>query len=156
MALFGLGTTYQKMGHNEEARDVYAKLLSYNPTHREALNNFMALISEEAPAEAIAELEKMEQQSPDFSPIPAQIGIIYSKQGNYAAAAEKLARALNLSPENNAYKYNLAIALDKLGQGEKASELYVELITASNAGEMIPGDVETIRNRVIFLSQKHP
>jgi len=155
-AMFGLGTTYQKLGRNEEARDTYAKLLSYNPTHLEGLNNFMALISEEAPEEAIAELERMEKESPDFSPIPAQLGIIFSKQGNYAKAAEKLARALNLSPENNAYKYNLAIALDKLGQGQAASDLYVQLINASNAGQPIPGDPETIRNRIIFLSQKQP
>lgn len=155
-AMFGLGTTYQKLGRTEEARDTYAKLLSFNPTHLEALNNFMALISDEAPAEAIAELERMETESPDFSPIPAQLGIIHSKQGNYAKAAEKLARALYLSPENNAYKYNLAIALDKLGQSEAASDLYVQLITASNAGQPIPGDAETIRNRVIFLSQKRP
>lgn len=153
-ALFGLATTYQKAGQSEEARDLYAKLLSFNPGHREALNNFMALVSDEAPQEAIGELERLEMQNPDFSPVPAQLGIVYSKQGDYKQAATKLTRALTLSPDNLSYKYNLAIALDKLGDAKNAAELYVELVEAYKAGATVPGDLDAIRNRIIYLSQK--
>lgn len=154
LALFGLGTTYQKMGRIDEARDQYAHLLAINPTHREALNNFMALIAEESPDEAISELLQVEKQNPDFSPVPAQLGVLYSKTGQYDLAAEKLARALNLSPDNVSYKYNLAIALDRLGAREKASDLYAELIEDYKKGEQIPGDINMIRNRIIFLNQQ--
>lgn len=152
-ALFGLATTYQKLGQNEQARDYYARLLAFNPTHREALNNFMVLVGEEAPQSAVGELIRMEQQNPDFSPIPAQLGILYTKLGEYRQAVVKLLRAVSLSPENLSYKYNLAIALDKLGDREQASELYLELIEQYKAGAQIPGNIETIRNRVIFLNR---
>lgn len=80
-ALFGLATTYHRMGQREEARQLYSELLEINPTHREGLNNFMALISEESPSAAIEELEKLETENPDFSPIPAQLGIVYNRLG---------------------------------------------------------------------------
>lgn len=153
-ALFGLATTYQRMGQMDAAREAYSKLFALNPTHREGLNNFMALISQEAPEEAITELEKLETENPDFSPIPAQLGVVYNKIGNPEMAARKLARALNLSRDNVSYKYNLAITLDRLGQVEQASTLYLELIEAYNAGASLPGDVEDIRNRVIFINSQ--
>lgn len=74
--------------------------------------------------------------------------------GDPRMAARKLARALNLSPENLSYKYNLAITLDQLGQVEEASDLYLELIEAYNNGATLPGNVEDLRNRVISINQK--
>lgn len=153
-ALFGLATTYHRMGQREEARQLYSELLAINPTHREGLNNFMALISDESPSAAIEELEQLETENPDFSPIPAQLGIVYNRIGNPQMAARKLARALNISPDNISYKYNLAITLDTLGQVEEASDLYLELIEAYNDGADLPGDVGDLRNRVISINKK--
>lgn len=152
-ALFGLATTYQRIGRRDEARDIYGKLLALNPTHREGLNNFMVLLADESPLAAIEALEQLETENPDFSPIPAQLGSVYNRIGNHEMAAHKLARALQLSPDNIAYKYNLAIALDKLGDKKQASDLYMELIEAYNLGGTLPGNVEDIRNRVIFLNR---
>lgn len=154
MALFGLATTYQRMNQTDEARKLYGDLLKINPTHREALNNFMALISEEAPQEAIVELEKLETENPNFSPIPAQLGIVYQRLGDNGMAIKKLIRALELSPENTSYKYNLAITLDAMGRRRDAAEMYMELIEDYNNGANLPGDIVTIRNRAIFLNAK--
>lgn len=154
MALFGLATTYQRMNRLEEARDLYGRLLSLNPTHREALNNFMVLVSQESPQAAIEELEKLETENPDFSPIPAQLGIIYKKLGNNEMAAQKLARALTLSPDNTSYKYNLAITLDSMGRHAQAADLYIELVEDYNNGASLPGDPVAIQNRAIFLRSK--
>lgn len=154
MALFGLATTYQRMNRIEEARDIYGRLLGINPTHREALNNFMVLVSQESPQAAIEELEKLESENPDFSPIPAQLGTIYKKLGNNEMAAQKLARALALSPENTSYKYNLAVTLDSMGRHAQAADLYVELVEDYNNGANLPGDPVAIQNRAIFLRSK--
>lgn len=154
MALFGLATTYQRMNHFEEARELYGKLLGINPTHREALNNFMVLVSKESPQAAIEELEKLETENPDFSPIPAQLGIIYKKLGNNEMASQKLARALALSPDNISYKYNLAITLDSMGRHTQAADLYIELVEDYNDGANLPGDPVAIKNRAIYLRSK--
>ena len=154
MALFGLATTYHKDGRVAEARELYGRLLAANPSHREGLNNFLALVSEESPQDAVGQLLELEASNPDFSPIPAQLGILYNKIGEPQRAAEKLARALSLSPDNIPYKYNLAITMDKLGQYKQATDLYFELVDAYNRGETVPGDIEGLRNRAIFLSNK--
>lgn len=153
MALFGLATTYHKNGQLDAARDIYGRLLEIDPTHREGLNNFMALLSDEAPLDALGELQELEKNSPDFSPIPAQIGIIYTKLGDYPKAVNKLSQALLLSPENLSYKYALAVALDKMGEKQKAADLYIELIEDYRNGATLPGDIEQIKNRAIFLSR---
>lgn len=152
LALFGLATTYHKMGHTDEARDVYGQVLELNPTHREALNNFMALISEQTPEAAIAELEKLEQENPYFSPVTAQLGMTYKKVGKPREAVEKLLKALELSPDNISYKYNLAVTLDQMGERQQAADMYFELLEDYKTGVTIPGDIQAIRNRAIFLS----
>lgn len=153
LALFGLATTYHKQGNLEQARAYYGKLLTKNPYHREGLNNFMALVSQEAPEQALAELEKLELANPDFSPIPAQIGLILNQQGDLKAAAGKLARALELEPGNLSYQYNLAVTLDRMGDAPQALALYQNLLEAHLQGQALPGDVDidTIHNRAIYL-----
>lgn len=151
-ALFGLATTYHRIGNLDQARPYYAQLLTVNPNHREGLNNFLALVSDEAPQEALAELERLEQRNPDFSPIPAQQAALLSKSGFPDQAREKMLRAIELAPDNLTYKYNLAIMLDKQGNYADASALYRLLIDASLKGQKIPAPLEAIQKRLNFIA----
>lgn len=150
-ALFGLASTYHRQGKLEQARPYYAQLLKLNPEHREGLNNFLALISDEAPQEALAELERLEQRNPQFSPIPAQQAVVLSKLGYHDQAREKMLRAIELAPDNLTYKYNLAVMLDRQGNYADAGALYRLLIDASLHGEKIPSPLETIQKRLNFI-----
>ncbi len=151
-ALFGLAATYHRLGELEKARPYYAELLRVNPQHREGLNNFLALISDEAPEEALAELERLEQRNPEFSPIPAQQGVLLNKLGYFDQAREKMLRAIDLAPENMTYKFNLAVMMDQHKEYAHASALYRMLIDAALHGEKIPGSVEALQKRLNFIS----
>lgn len=151
-ALFGLASTYHRAGDLERARPYYGQLLKVNPNHREGLNNFLALMSDESPQEALAELDRLEQRNPDFSPIPAQQGIILGKLGYMDQAHEKMLRAIDLAPENMTYKYNLAIMLDKHGEYADAAALYRLLIDASLKGAQIPAPLATLQKRLNFIA----
>lgn len=151
-ALFGLAATYHRVGELEKARPYYAQLLKLNPHHREGLNNFLSLVSDESPQEALAELERLEQRNPDFSPIPAQQAILLDKMGFYEQAREKMVRAMELAPENITYKYNLAVMLDRQGRYSDAGQLYRLLIDASLKGEKIPATIESLQKRLNFIS----
>jgi tetratricopeptide (TPR) repeat protein len=140
------------LGDLDRARPYYAHLLKVNPNHREGLNNFLALVSAEAPQEALAELERLEQRNPDFSPIPAQQAALLSKNGYADQAREKMLRAIDLAPDNLTYKYNLAVMLDKQGNYTDASALYRLLIDASLKGQKIPAPLETIQKRLNFIT----
>lgn len=151
-ALFGLAATYHRVGDIEHARPYYSKLLKVNPSHREGLNNFLTLMGDESPEEALAELDRLEQRNPDFSPIPAQQGVLLSKLGYTDQAREKLLRAIDLAPENLTYKYNLAIIMDRSGRYADAAALYRLLIDASLKGSKIPAPLDTLQRRLNFIA----
>ena len=150
-ALFGLATTYHKLGMAEQARPIYGKLLELDPYNKEALNNFLALVGEEAPEEAILYLEQLKESNTDFSPIYAQLAGLYLRQGNNILAIENMQEAVGISPENLAYKYNLAVMYDQAKQPERAVVLYRQLVKAGLDGAELPADLRDIQKRLTFL-----
>lgn len=155
-ALFGLATLYHRARQLDKARSLYARLLAIAPSHRDGFNNFLVLLADEAPREAIIELEKLEEKNPGFSTIPAQLAVIYQKSGDNDKAIGKMFRAVALAPENLTYRYNLAIMLDKQKNYDEAAKLYKQLIEAVQRGEKIPGNVENIQQRLTFISSNRP
>ncbi|MES2985008.1 MAG: tetratricopeptide repeat protein [Pseudomonadota bacterium] len=151
-ALFGIAATYHRNGNIEQARPYYGQLLKINPSHREGLNNFLALASDESPQDALAELGRLEERNPDFSPIPAQQAVVLNKLGYADQAREKMLRAIELAPENLTYKYNLAIMLDSSGRYEDASALYRLLIDASLKGAKLPAPLATLQKRLNYIT----
>lgn len=151
-ALFGLAATYHRAGDLEHARPYYGQLLKVNPNHREGLNNFLALISDESPQESLAELDRLEQRNPDFSPIPAQQALVLNKLGYVDQARDKMLRAIELAPDNMTYKYNLAVMLDKRGDYADAAPLYRLLIDAAMKGAKMPATVDTLQKRLNFIA----
>lgn len=155
-ALFGLATLYHRARQFEKARPLYSKLLSIDPNHQDGFNNFLVLLADEAPREALGELEKLEEKNPGLSTIPAQIAVIYSKLGDEDKAIGKMFRAVSLAPENLTYRYNLAIMLDKQKNYDEAAKLYRQLIEAVQRGEKIPGNIDNIQQRLTFISSNRP
>ena len=150
-ALFGLASTYHRAGQIDMARALYGKLLEIDPKNRDGLNNFLVLLADEAPQEALSQMEALEQQNPAFSPIPAQMAIIYQKLGDKEKAVDKMYRALAIAPENVTYRYNLAIMLDKNHNYEEAGKLYAQILDSHAKGEQIPGDATKIQQRLTFI-----
>lgn len=155
-ALFNLATLYHRAGQIDKARPLYARLLAINPQHREGLNNFLVLLTDEAPQEALTQLHELQQRNPDFSPIAAQMAIIYEKMGDLEKANGQMIRAIELSPENLTYRYNMAIMLDKQGKYDEAAKLYYQLVEAANRGDTIPGNLQKIQQRLTFISSNRP
>lgn len=151
VALFGLGTLYHRAGQIDTARKLYSKLLTIDPSNRDALNNFLVLLADEAPEAALEQLSKLEKRDPKFSPIPAQMAIIYQKLGDLDSASQKMFRAIDLAPENMVYRYNLAIMLDKQQKYDEAGKLYYQIIEAYQRGQNVPGDIQQIQQRLTFI-----
>lgn len=153
-ALFGLAATYHRTGQIENARPLYGRLLAQNPQHREALNNFLMLVANESPREALTELAQLENRNPSYSPIPAQMGIIYDRLGEPEVARSKMLRAIELSPENWTYKYNLAVMLDRRQAYADAAAIYREIIDASLQGEPMSMDMKALQARLNYISAR--
>ncbi len=150
-ALFGLATTFHRVGEIGNARPFYGKLLMLNPEHRDALNNFLVLVSEEAPEEALDQLKILQHKYPHYSQIPAQMALIYDQLGYPDLAKRHLLKAVTLSPENLVYKYNLAVMLDAQGELQEAAALYRQLIKAGRRGGTLPVSIDHIQERLTFI-----
>lgn len=150
-ALFGLATAYHRGGQLEEARLAYLDLLAEDPNNWPAMNNFLVLVGEEAPENALKELRKLEQRNPEFSPIPAQMGMIYSQLGRQEEGIKYLSRAVMLSPDNLSYRYNLAVVLDHGGYKTQAGRLYSQLLEANSQGKEIPEPRHKIQDRLAHI-----
>lgn len=155
LALFGLATTYHRSGDLEQARDLYGMLLNHYPNDRDAINNFLALIAEESPQEALRELKKLAEANPDYSPLFAQMGVIHKKLGDKDQALKAMTMAVRLAPENLTYRYNLAIILDETGHYKEAALLYKQLLNAAHQGVALPVSESVIQERLIFISSNH-
>lgn len=151
-ALFGLAATLHRLGVTDKARPLYARLLQINPQHREALNNYLSIAGDEAPQQALLELEQLRLRNPDFSPIPAQMGSLYARMGQFSQARSMMMTAIQLAPENLVYQYNLAVMLDRQGEYADASALYGALLKAKQNGAALPVDADKIQKRYNFLS----
>lgn len=150
-ALYGKATLLHQAGALSTAKEYYQRVLRQDADHREALNNFLSLVAEEAPMEALTELLKLQKKNPQFSPIPAQISLVYQKLGDYRSAIQAMLDAHGLAPENLTYILNLAVMLDKLGVREKAANYYQMLNDAHLRGVEIPGNIRSIQERLTFI-----
>jgi tetratricopeptide (TPR) repeat protein len=155
LALLGRGAALQKLGRKDEARQSYEQVLKVSPANREALTNLTALEGERAPGEALARLLDLEKQYPNFSPVKAQIGLIYARLENFDGALEYFQRALVVTPDAPLYLYNMALVLDRLGRGKQAVVYYERVLNLLSGGRSIPElSVPDIQRRVTYLRSK--
>jgi tetratricopeptide (TPR) repeat protein len=152
LALLGRGTALQKLGRKDEARASYEQALKVDPGNREALSNLTSLEAERAPGDALTRLLGLERDYPGFSPLKAQIGMVYARMDNFEGAQDYLRRALAITPEATLYQYNLALVLDRMGRAEQAVEVYDTVLASMSAGRAIPElSAADIQRRANFL-----
>lgn len=155
LALLGRGASLQKLRKFDEAQVSYEKVLKVDPDNREALTNVTAIIGERAPTEALNRLLELEKVYPSFSPIKAQIGLIYAKAGKMEPALDYLRRATILTPDSAMYQYSLALVMDRMGMTEQAIAAYQQVMSAISAGQAPPElSSNAIERRLQYLRVK--
>jgi len=151
-AMFGMATAYQKAGRKNRAKEIYSQIFEKSPTYEPALSNLLALAAEEAPERALAEFAAIEGRNPNFAGVYAQKAKIYRNTLNLPLAIKNLSKALELNPENQNYRYDLAIVEDENQNYAAASKHYAELIDYYNKGVKIPVDKEIITDRMNYIN----
>ncbi|WP_039459282.1 tetratricopeptide repeat protein [Candidatus Jidaibacter acanthamoebae] len=152
--LYSLGIMYHKLRQFKEAKYYYKEVLKLKPDQPKALHNFLAVIAEESPEKGLQELMLLNKANPNYSPVLAQIGMIYARQGEYDKAESYLRKAMIISPQEILYKYNIAVMYDKIGKYKPALKLYKEIIEAGDSGEALPQSLNIIKQRARFLTTK--
>lgn len=149
--LFGLGTAYHQQHQYLQARDVYLKAIGKYPEDSRILINYIVLIGELQPEEALVALQNLDRSYSNFSPIAAQIAAIYVKLGDFKQAEAAMRQAIQTAPDNMNYRYNYAVIMDKFDQKREAIMLYDQLLTLARQGKTLPVTIDRLYARMITL-----
>ena len=156
-ASFALAACYQKLGQYKQAKLIYYKLLKYDwkdeQIKNELIGNFIEVVVEETPNDAIYLLDRLSAQNPQSAYIMAGAAMAYDKINKSDQAILLFKRAISLDPNQVKYKFNLAIIYDKNADYQNALYYYQDVIKAyisdGNLGDSIP--LEQVKQRVDFI-----
>ena len=130
-AMVHLATAYAQEGKHELARSILENALKITPRHLEASARLAeSLIALEFPRDAQEVLEAAIEQG-GGAEVHNQLGLVYHRAGNYAAAAAQFRAALSYWPGMHAAHLNLGNALRGDRRYQESAQIYQELIAAN-------------------------
>ncbi|WP_338849191.1 tetratricopeptide repeat protein [Massilia sp. W12] len=131
-AHLGLAAAAQLQGQEEQAAQHYLRLLEIDPLDPDAAAALTGMQSMDAQAGA-ARINKILLQHPQAPALHFVLGNLYAQQQRWNDAQQSYFRAYTLAPGNPDYQFNLAIALDRLGQSRLALEYYQKALSTPGA-----------------------
>ncbi len=155
-ALLGLAYVAHSKGRREEAQALYAKVLRIDPGNSIANAGLIALdAGTNAGATKGDRAKALAASQPDSAAAQAQAANALAQEGLVAEAALAYGRAHALEPSNPWHSYNLAVALDKLGNYAQAVEQYDKAVqNASRTPTPLGAQrIQSVRTRLIQLRQ---
>ncbi|MCH7539386.1 MAG: tetratricopeptide repeat protein [Proteobacteria bacterium] len=152
-ALLGRAIALQRLNRFNDAIRAYEEVLRHHPDELVALTNLLGLIGREAPDEALEQLGRLYAVNPGYSPMVAQISLIYARLNDTPNAVRFMREAITLDPTNAVYHLNLAVLYDRAGQKPAAVRSYERTLElAAGEDKAIPISAETIRERLRYLA----
>ncbi len=134
--LMGRAVALQQTGQVAEAVAAYEEVLKYDPKNLEALTNMLGVFKNEDMRSAAQKLQQLREAYPYNADVAAQLGMVYGSSGDYQNALKYLDIADALKPGMPEVLYNRAVAFDRMGNVQQASDLYRELISMDEAGAL--------------------
>lgn len=145
----GRALAMQKLGQYDQALAAYEEILEKDPKNLEALTNMLGILKQQNPSLALEKLAELREAYPFNADIAAQLGVAYASMQSYAEALKYFDIADALKPGNGYVMYNRAVALDRMGQEEKAAAVYRLIVRLAAEGALKePVPVEVIRQRL--------
>lgn len=148
-ALLGLAAIATRRHQSDEARNLYRRLLADNPGDELASGALLMLSSDSDTESAENRLQTLFDQRPSAE-VATSLGNIFAKQGRWREAQDVYFKAHSLAPNEPDYAYNLAVALDALGERKLAGEFYNKALNLSQS-KPANFDVAGVRKRLAAL-----
>jgi tetratricopeptide (TPR) repeat protein len=131
-ALLGLGAVALARGDRESAFEHYAKVLERYPDDAVASAALVSLTGGHGAATA-ARLRLLLDRHGELPYLHFALANWYARQGRWADAQQAYFAAFSRDDANPDYAFNLAVSLDRMGQGAAALNYYREALALSDA-----------------------
>ncbi|HZX30720.1 MAG TPA: tetratricopeptide repeat protein [Rhodocyclaceae bacterium] len=131
-AILGLAVTALREGHAEEAARRYQQLLDLDPRDADANAGLALLRGAADPVTFESRLRVLIEERGDNAALHHALGSLLARQNRWGEAQEAFFRAVTLAPRAADYLFNLAVALDHLGQYAQARTYYRKALEQSS------------------------
>jgi len=151
-ARLGAAAVAQRQGNAAAAIEHYRRVLSDHPRDPYARSGLASLESTGDPRQIESELKTLLKQDPDAHALRYALGNLYARENRWSQAQSAYFEAFRAAPGEADYAFNLAVALDQLGQRESAATYYAEALELAGDGSA-SFPLESARGRLESLSQ---
>lgn len=146
-ALLGAASVAQQRGDPERAATYYRRVLQDHPRDDYARAALAGLEAARQPRRSESELKELLRERPGSASLHFALGNVYAAESRWSEAQRAWFEAHRADPGNADYAYNLAVALDHLGQRDAARTYYRKALEAG--GESAAGfPVAAVRRRL--------
>ena len=155
-ALLGLAAIATQQGDRDASMRNYIKVIELDPRNGLAQAGLLSVMGSADPASAETRVKQLIARDPNSAFLYFTLGNTYIDQSRWPDAQQAFFQAHHLQPDNPDYAYNLAIALEHIGQPKPALEYYrraVQLATARGHSNFSPDAVLARINRLEKIVQ---
>lgn len=123
-ALLGLAAIATQQGSSEEATRRYLKVLELEPRNALAQAGLIGILGRADPQSSETRIKQLITREPAAAYLHFALGITYVDQKRWPDAQQAFFQAHQLQPDNPDYAFNLAVALEHIGQPKAALDYY--------------------------------
>ncbi len=150
-ALLGRAAIHIQDSEYQQAINLYQKVLVENPKDSMAITSLISVANIQ-PEAAESQLKTLLNEHPDSPFIHFVLGNIYGSQNRWSEAQASYFNALQSTPDNANYAYNMAISLEHLGKPSAAVTFYKKALVNSSRG-LVTFDNQIVMQRIEVLTQ---
>lgn len=147
-ALLGLAAIATQQGNSEEATRRYLKVLELDPRHALAQAALIGILGRADPQSAETRVKQLIAREPAAAYLHFALGITYVDQKRWPDAQQSFFQAHQLQPDNPDYAFNLAVALEHIGQPKAALSFYRRALQLAGVKTQINFSTVTAEERI--------
>lgn len=132
-ALLGIAAIATQQGNSDEATGRYLKVLELDPRNALAQAGLIGILGRADPQAAETRVKQLIAREPSAPFLHFALGITYIDQKRWPDAQQAFFQAHYLQPDNPDYAYNLAVALEHIGQPRAALDYYRRALQLATA-----------------------
>ncbi|MEO8442664.1 MAG: tetratricopeptide repeat protein [Betaproteobacteria bacterium] len=123
-ALLGLAAIATQQGDRDTSTRNYVKVIELDPRNSLAQAALIGMVGAADPQSAETRVKQLIERDPSSAYLYFTLGNTYVDQQRWSDAQQAFFQAHHLQPDNPDYAYNLAIALEHIGQPKSALDFY--------------------------------
>ncbi len=147
-ALLGLAAIATQQGNADEATRRYLKVLEVEPRNALAQAGLISMLGRADPQSSETRVKQLIAREPAAAYLHFALGITYVDQKRWPDAQQSFFQAHQLQPDNPDYAYNLAVALEHIGQPKAALDFYRRAVQAATGKGRVNFSTVTAEARI--------